>query len=102
MNELLITLVVLNLILSTYLILKLQSPSDNDLTEQIRDLLSKELKENRTELTSSIKDNREEMAKGIDNLTSKLEEKLIAISETIKLNAKEDREQLTNFIKGFQ
>ena len=77
MNEILIVLVVLNLILSTYIILKQQSRSDYGLTEQIRDLLSKELKENRTELTSSIKDNREEMAKGIDKLTRKLEEKLI-------------------------
>lgn len=101
MNEILTILVALNLILSIYLILRLQSRSDNDLTEQIRDLLSKELKENRTELTSSLKDNREEMAKGIDNLTSKLEEKLIAISETIKSNAKEDRDQLSASLKDF-
>ena len=101
MNEILITLVAFNLILSIYLILKLHTRSDDDLTEQIRDLLSKELKENRTELTSSLKDNREEMAKGIDNLTSKLEEKLIDISETIKLNSKEDRQQLSTSLKEF-
>ena len=101
MNEILIVLVVLNLILSTYIILKQQSRNDYGLTEQIRDLLSKELKENRTELTSSIKVNREEMAKGIDKLTRKLEEKLIAISETIKLNAKENRDQLSASLKDF-
>ena len=39
------------------------------------------------------------MSKGIDNLTSKLEEKLSAIAETIKSNAKEDREQLSQSLK---
>ncbi|MDB3904874.1 DNA recombination protein RmuC [Crocinitomicaceae bacterium] len=102
MNEILLALVALNIILSVYLILKLKSQSDANLIDQLRDLLSKELKENRTELTSSLKDNREEMAKGIDNLTSKLEEKLIAISETIKSNAKEDRDQLSASLKDFK
>ena len=53
------------------------------------------------ELTSSLRDNREEMSKGIDNLTSKLEEKLSTIAETIKSNAKEDREQLSQSLKDF-
>ncbi len=101
MNELLIALIAINIMLSAYLILKLKSQSNTGLIDQLRDLLSKELKENRTELTSSLKDNREEMAKGIDNLTAKLEEKLIAISETIKSNAKEDREQLSTSLKDF-
>lgn len=101
MNELLIALIAINILLSAYLILKLKSQSNTGLIDQLRDLLSKELKENRTELTSSLKDNREEMAKGIDNLTAKLEEKLIAISETIKSNAKEDREQLSTSLKDF-
>ena len=101
MNEILIALIAVNILLSAYLILKLKSRSDTGLIDQLRDLLSKELKENRTELTSSLKDNREEMAKGIDNLTSKLEEKLIAISDTIKSNAKEDREQLSTSLKDF-
>ena len=101
MNELLIVLIALNIMLSAYLILKLKSQSDTGLIDQLRNLLSKELKENRSELTSSLKDNREEMAKGIDNLTAKLEEKLIAISETIKSNAKEDRDQLSTSLKDF-
>lgn len=101
MNELLITLIGLNIILSVYLILNLRAQNNQGLKEQIRDLLSKELKENRTELTSSLRDNREEMSKGIDNLTSKLEEKLSTIAETIKSNAKEDREQLSQSLKDF-
>ena len=101
MNELLIALIAINIMLSAYLILKLKSQSNTGLIDQLRDLLSKELKENRTELTSSLKDNREEMAKGIDNLTAKLEEKLIARSETIKSNAKEDREQVSTSLKDF-
>ena len=64
MNELLIVLIALNIMLSAYLILKLKSQSDTGLIDQLRNLLSKELKENRSELTSSLKDNREEMAKG--------------------------------------
>ncbi len=101
MNEILIALVALNLILTAFLISKIKVKDNNGLMNQMRELLARELKENRTELTSTLKDNREEMAKGIDNLTSKLEEKLIAISETIKLNAKEDREQLSNSLKDF-
>ena len=101
MNELLIALIGLNIILSVYLILNLRAQNNQGLKEQIRDLLSKELKENRTELTSSLRDNREEMSKGIDNLTSKLEEKLSTIAETIKTNAKEDREQLSQSLKDF-
>lgn len=101
MNELLIALIGLNIILSVYLILNLRAQNNQGLKEQIRDLLSKELKENRTELTSSLRDNREEMSKGIDNLTSKLEEKLSTIAETIKSNAKEDREQLSQSLKDF-
>ena len=101
MNELLIALIGLNIILSVYLILNLRAQNNQGLKERIRDLLSKELKENRTELTSSLRDNREEMSKGIDNLTSKLEEKLTTIAETIKSNAKEDREQLSQSLKDF-
>ena len=101
MNELLIALIGLNIILSVYLTLNLRVQKNQGLKERIRDLLSKELKENRTELTSSLRDNREEMSKGIDNLTSKLEEKLSTIAETIKSNAKEDREQLSQSLKDF-
>jgi len=101
MNELLIALIGLNIILSVYLILNFRAQNNQGLKEQIRELLSKELKENRTELTSSLRDNREEMSKGIDNLTSKLEEKLSTIAETIKSNAKEDREQLSQSLKDF-
>jgi len=101
MNELLIALIGLNIILSVYLILNHRAQNNEGLKEQIRDFLSKELKENRTELTSSLRDNREEMSKGIDNLTAKLEEKLTTIAETIKSNAKEDREQLSQSLKDF-
>ena len=101
MNELLIALIGLNIILSVYLILNLRSQNNLGLKEQIRDLLSIELKENRTELTASLRDNREEMSKGIDNLTAKLEEKLTTIAETIKSNAKEDRAQLSQSLKDF-
>lgn len=55
MDELLIALIGLNIILSVYLILNLRAQNNQGLKEQIRDLLSKELKENRTELTSSFK-----------------------------------------------
>jgi DNA recombination protein RmuC len=101
MTELTISLIVLNLVLTAYLMIRLKSNDSSAMMDKTRELLAKELKENRTELTSSLKDNREEMAKGIDNLTTKLEEKLTAISETIKTNAKEDREQLSVSLKDF-
>ena len=101
MNEILITIVVVNLILTVYMITKLNTKGNDALLSQLRELLSKELKENRIELTSSLKDNREEMAKGIDALTSKLEEKLTLIAEALKSNAKEDREQLAQSLKDF-
>ena len=101
MNEILITIVVVNLILTAFLITKLNNKGNDALLSQLRELLSKELKDNRIELTSSLKDNREEMAKGIDALTSKLEEKLTLIAEALKSNAKEDREQLAQSLKDF-
>lgn len=101
MNEILITIVVVNLILTAYMITKLNTKGNDTLLTQLRELLSKELKENRIELTSSLKDNREEMSKGIDALTSKLEEKLTLIAEALKSNAKEDREQLAQSLKDF-
>lgn len=101
MNEILITGVVVNLILTAYLITKINTKGNDSLLNQLRELLSKELKENRIELTSSLKDNREEMAKGIDVLTSKLEEKLTLIADALKSNAKEDREQLAQSLKDF-
>jgi DNA recombination protein RmuC len=101
MNEILITIVVVNLILTAYMITKLNTKGNDTLLSQLRELLSKELKENRIELTSSLKDNREEMSKGIDALTSKLEEKLTLIAEALKSNAKEDREQLAQSLKDF-
>lgn len=101
MNETLITIVAINLVLTAFLISKLNSKDNNSLVNQLRELLSKQLKENRTELTSSLKDNREEMSKGIDNLTHKLEGKLSTISEALKSNAKEDREQLAQSLKDF-
>ena len=101
MNEILITIVVVNLILTAYLITKLNTKGNDALLSQLRELLSKELKENRIELTSSLKDNREEMSKGIDSLTLKLEEKLTLIAEALKSNAKEDREQLAQSLKDF-
>ena len=101
MTELTISLIVLNLVLTAYLLIRLKSNDSSAMMDKTRELLAKELKENRTELTSSLKDNREEMAKGIDNLTTKLEEKLAAISGIIKTNAKEDREQLSASLKDF-
>ena len=101
MTELTISLIALNLVLTAYLLIRLKSNDSSAMMDKTRELLAKELKENRTELTSSLKDNREEMAKGIDNLTAKLEERLAAISETIKTNAKEDREQLSASLKDF-
>ena len=101
MNEILITIVVVNLILTAFLITKLNNKGNDALLSQLRELLSKELKENRIELTSSLKDNREEMSKGIDSLTLKLEEKLTLIAEALKSNAKEDREQLAQSLKDF-
>ena len=101
MTELTIALIAFNLVLTAYLLIRLKSSDSASMMDKTRELLSKELKENRTELTSSLKDNREEMAKGIDKLTTKLEEKLAAISETIKTNAKEDRDQLSASLKDF-
>ena len=52
MNELLIALIGLNIILSVYLILNLTGSEQPGIKRTDMDLLSKELKENRTELTS--------------------------------------------------
>jgi len=74
------------------------------LTNSLKDfseIFSKNVKENRTELSAALKENREELSGGLDKLTQKLEEKLTQISEGLNKNAKDNREELTNSLKDF-
>ncbi len=70
-------------------------------SEAVRSLLQKELKENRIELSSALKDNREELSNGLDKLSKKLEDRLVQISEGVNRNSKENREELTKALNNF-
>lgn len=77
---------------------------ENDVTpiiEAVQQLLQRELKENRTELSTELKGNREELSNGLGKLTQKLEEKLTLISDGLSKSSKENREELTSSLKDF-
>jgi len=69
--------------------------------DAVQQLLQRELKENRTELSASLKENREELSNGLDKLTQKLEEKLTLINEGLNKSAKDNREELARSLKDF-
>lgn len=74
---------------------------ESQVTDVVQSIMQHELKENRIELSSSLKENREELANKFDNLTAKLEHKLLLINEVLNKNAKDNREELAQSIKDF-
>lgn len=98
-----ISLILLALCLVCLLVLLLRGKKDNSMavSEAVRSLLQKELKENRIELSSALKDNREELSNGLDKLSKKLEDRLVQISEGVNRNSKENREELTKALNNF-
>jgi DNA recombination protein RmuC len=97
------TLVVSVLALLVLMVLwfKAGKRDDAPLIEAMRQLMQRELKENRAELALSLKDNREELSLGLERLTRKLEENLNFIREDLNKNAKENREELTRTLRDF-
>jgi len=89
------------LILLAILLFKKKENSVNPVIEAVQQLLQRELKDNRSELSVSLKENREELSNGLDKLTKKLEEKLTAISDGLSKSSKENREELTSSLKDF-
>jgi len=89
------------LILLAILLFKKKENSVNPVIEAVQQLLQRELKDNRSELSLSLKENREELSNGLDKLTQKLEEKLIQINEGLNKSGKENREELTSSLKDF-
>lgn len=91
----------LSLILLLLLLFRNSNTQSQTVVNEVRSLLQTELKENRTELSSSLKENREELSQGLDRLTKKLEEKLATINEGLNHNAKDNRTELKDSLKGF-
>lgn len=89
------------LILLAILLFKKKENSVNPVIEAVQQLLQRELKDNRSELSVSLKENREELSNGLDKLTQKLEEKLTIISDGLSKSSKENREELTSSLKDF-
>lgn len=83
------------------LLLKSNKTDVTPIIEAVQQLMQRELKENRTELSASLKENREELSNGLDKLTQKLEEKLTLINEGLNKSAKDNREELTRSLKDF-
>lgn len=83
------------------LLLKNKKTDVTPIIEAVQQLMQRELKENRTELSASLKENREELSNGLDKLTQKLEEKLTIINDGLNKSAKDNREELANSLKDF-
>lgn len=92
---------VLCLGLLAILVFKKKENNVNPVIEAVQQLLQRELKDNRSELSVSLKENREELSNGLDKLTQKLEEKLTVISEGLNKSGKDNREELTRSLKDF-
>ena len=60
------------LILLAVLVFKKKENNVNPVIEAVQQLLQRELKDNRSELSVSLKENREELSNGLDKLTQKL------------------------------
>lgn len=84
-----------------FLLLKSYKTDVAPIIEAVQQLMQRELKENRIELSASLKENREELSNGLDKLTQKLEEKLTLINEGLNKSAKDNREELARSLKDF-
>ena len=91
----------ISLVVLVILFVKSRKTDVTPIIEAVQQLLQRELKENRTELSASLKENREELSNGLDKLTQKLEEKLTLINEGLNKSAKDNREELTSSLKDF-
>ncbi len=89
------------LVLLAILVFRKKENNVNPVIEAVQQLLQRELKDNRSELSVSLKENREELSNGLDKLTQKLEEKLTVISEGLNKSGKDNREELTRSLKDF-
>jgi DNA recombination protein RmuC len=89
------------LIVLVILFVKTGKTDVTPIIEAVQQLIQRELKENRTELSASLKENREELSNGLDKLTQKLEEKLTLINEGLNKSAKDNREELARSLKDF-
>lgn len=79
-----------------------KTSSSEVLLAAIKEGLSQEFKENRSELNASLMQNRKESADAIDRLTKSLEDKLERINESMLRSSKENREEIKNTLKEFQ
>lgn len=89
------------LVLFVYFSLK-KAISSETMVSVIREGLSQEFKENRSELNASLMQNRKENADAIDRLTKQLEDKLERINESMMRGSKENREDIKQTLKEFQ
>lgn len=71
------------LVLLTILVFRKKENNVNPVVEAVLQLLQRELKDNRSELSIYLKENREEISTGFDKLTQKLEGKLTIINEEL-------------------
>ncbi|SMO92565.1 DNA recombination protein RmuC [Saccharicrinis carchari] len=92
---------VLSLVLFALLFFKKKENDVSLIVDAVQQLMQRELKENRIELSASLKDNREELSNGLDKLTLKLEEKLRLISDGLNKSGQQNREELSQSLKNF-
>ncbi len=72
------------------------------LVQHIREILAAELKENRLELGQSLKDVREETSTKLENLSDRMEKKILFMNEGINKNAASSRKELSDALSKFE
>jgi DNA recombination protein RmuC len=92
---------VLCFLILLFVYFKISSQNYAPIVEALHQIMQRELKENRTELSASLKENRDELSSGLDRLTHKMEEKLLLMMEGLNKSAKENREELARSLKDF-
>ena len=101
--ELVIVILLVALVVAVlYLIVVVKNLKSDDNTNLLKEVIGKEFKENRVELSQSLKENREEMMSTLLTITKNLEERLGVINEGLVKSARENRDEMSKSLKEFQ
>lgn len=102
MEILQIILLVLVLVALVVLIIKQGQNDNQEALNLYRELLQKELKENRSELSEALRVNRTELSEGLSRMNKQVTDGLKEVNEGASKSAKESREELSKTLQVFQ
>lgn len=101
LNLIVVALLLSCLVLLIILVVRSKQNETYKLTENIRELMREELRDNRSELAASLRQNREELSLNLERLTTTLQERLFKMQEGMDNNARFNRQELSRSLKDF-